>query len=536
MRTKRRRYPAPVVNSLAAKSYLGRALENHDWVKEVPAVELAEHARELGYRFVTDCWHNQLACFALGAAHPGFLFFLKMGGGKSKIVLDQIRYRKRRGEIGRALILAPELVHIASWEEQMRQHAPDLRYRLLLGSREERFAQIERPADVCLMNYKGLEVYMSKLTKPEGKRRAEQRLDPKLASEFAARFNFLAFDESHKLLGSHRSLVFDLCRWLSVAADFRYALTGSPFGRDPTPLWSQFMLVDHGATLGSTLGPFRNAFFEPRPDYWKPGGFALHFRKELSPELNRIIKHRSITYELAELRDMPAKVPIRIPVRMTSEGWGYYSRIIQKLQEASGDYRSLGNLFVRMRQCASGFLAMKADDESRIEVRLKVNPKLDALRDLLLSKPEEKFLVYHDFRISGQIIEEMLAASKIGYASIRGGIKNPAAEYARFLRDKSCRAFVLNNAVGSEAINPQYVCRRLVFYESPVDPKQREQAEGRVHRPGQKWPTFIYDLMVERTVEVKIRAFIGEGRDLLKAVLSGDIGGLDLGPDKEDAE
>jgi len=434
----------------------------------------------------------------------------------SKITADLIRFRKRRGELGKALVLAPELLHVASWEEQLRTHAPDLRYHLLLGDRGERMDLIGQPADVCVMNHKGLEVYMSH--RALVKRRVKQVLHEERAAEFASRFNFVVFDESHRL-GNHQSLLYEMCRWLSHGADYRYALTGTPFGRDPAKLWPQFMLVDHGETLGRTLGLFRSVFFTARQHYWK--GIEYVFNAKMSPQLHRVIKHRSITYELAELRDMPQKLRVLLPVGLSGEGAAYYARIVAGLREAQGDYASLGNVFVRMRQCASGFLALRADDESRIEVQFRDNPKLDALRELVLGK-EDKLLVFHEFIRSGVLIERMLAQAKIGYAALRGGTKDPAGEYGRFLRDPHCRVFVLNNRLGSEAINPQYVCRRAVFYESPVSPIQREQAEGRVHRPGQRWTTFIYDLTVRGTVEEKILRYVREGRDLLRAVLSGD--------------
>ena len=518
MRNRAPSFPIPIINPSAAKAYLSRRLDNYDYLKEVPKGELYDHVKGLGYRFVTECWHNQLVCFAIGAALNEFCFFEKMGGGKSKHSLDLIRYRKWRGELLRGLVLAPELLHVAAWEDQIKTHAPDLTYRLLLGDKDERFDLVDRKSDICVMNYKGLEVYMSRLMKTPGKKVRKQQVDPVLAGEFAARFNFVVFDESHRL-GGHQSLLYKLCNWLSAAAEYRYALTGTPFGRDPTKLWPQFMLVDHGITLGRTLGIFRNVFFTPRQDYWK--GIEWNFNSGMVGELNRVIKHRSITYELEELRDMPKKIPIRLPVRLSGEGAAYYKRIIAGLIEAQGDYQSLGNVFVRMRQCASGFLALRADDESRVEVMFKTNPKLDALREFILGK-EDKVLVFHEFIHSGQLIEKMLEQSKVGFASLRGGTKDPAGQYQKFLSDPKCRVFVLNNRLGSEAINPQYVCCRAVFYESPVSPIQREQAEGRVHRPGQKWTTFIYDLTVLGTVEEKIILYVKEGRDLLKAVLSGD--------------
>lgn len=120
----------------------------------------------------------------------------------------------------------------------------------------------------------------------------------------------------------------------------------------------------------------------------------------------------------------------------------------------------------------------------------------------------------------------MLTEEKIGHTSIRGGTKDIAGRYNRFLTDPKCNVFVLNTRTGSESINPQYVCRRTVFFESPDDPKQREQAERRTYRPGQKHITFIHDLVVKGTVEVRILKSIKEGLSFLSSVLSGNASTL----------
>jgi len=506
----------PVISPRAVDTYLNRTLNSYDFLKTVPKAELANHVKQLGHRFASDPWHHQLACFIIGTQLSNFLYFLKMGGGKTAIALNLMRYRKRLGQFDGALVLAPELMHVASWEEQIKTHAPDLQYRLLLGEKNERAAQLDKKADVYVINYAGLLPFMTVHGKKKGK--GAQLIEPNKAGTFASMFNFLVFDELHRI-ANHNALYHDLFRWLSAAATFRYALDGTPHGRDPTPLFGHFRLIDQGETFGPTLGMFRQAFFTPKKDYW--AGLKWTFDKDKTGDLNRVIKNRSISYELTELHDMPRKLPIGIPVRLRGEGLAYYNRILKNVKEARGDYRSLGNLYVRMRQCASGFLALRADDESRIEVEFKDNPKLDALHEFLISRPDEKVLVFHEFIHSGRQIERMLEQAKIGHARLHGGMKDPGAEYHRFLEEQSCRVFVLQNRLGSEAINPQYVCRRAVFYESPDDPKIRAQAEARVHRPGQKWTTFIHDMLVLDTVEEKIKRYNQEGESLLAAVLSG---------------
>jgi hypothetical protein len=512
----------PVMGPSAVRAFLDRPLQNFDYLKDAPRDELLAHAHAAGMRFASDPWQHQLACFAIGMQVRRFLFFLKMGGGKSKIILDLLRYRKRRGELLKGIVLAPEELHVASWEDQIREHAPDLKYHLLMGDKADRFDAINKKADLFIMNYRGLLTFMAerrRITSKTDVSREAYQINPDLASEFACLFSFVAIDELHRTVDVD-STYYQAFRWMSLAANDCYGLTGTSFGRTPEPLWGQFNLIDLGETLGETPGMFRHTFFTGKRHHFK--GIEWTFNKRTTRTLHAMIKHRSITYDVTEYRDMPMKLLIRVPVRLRGEGEAYYQRIIDGIIEARGDYSSLGNIFVRMRQCASGFLSLRADDKSRIDVRFADNPKMEALRDFLLARPDEKILVFHEYTHSGRFIEDMLRDVKIGFASVRGETDDVAGEYQRFLTDPKARIFVLNNSIGSEAINPQYVCRRAIFYESPVDPKKREQAEMRVWRPGQQWTVFIHDLLVLGTIEEKVQRYNREGRDLLKAVMTGN--------------
>ena len=82
----------------------------------------------------------------------------------------------------------------------------------------------------------------------------------------------------------------------------------------------------------------------------------------------------------------------------------------------------------------------------------------------------------------------------------------------------------MNSESGSTGVDGlQEVCRYLVFFESPVSPITRKQAIKRVHRPGSSRKVFIYDLIMQNSVDVRILDFIEEGRNLFEALVNGQI-------------
>lgn len=520
MRKTRRRIRLPSIAPSAIQAYTERALDNFDFMKAVPKDELTAEINTLGYRFCSNPWIHQMAGFMIGATtRPDFLFYYDMGSGKTKLIYDLFRYRRMRGEASSALIVVPESIHMTTWVEQINDHAPDLKLCVLSGSREERFALLNRKADVYLINHGGLQVYMADLVKNK------RVLNEDSAAAFATHFDFLVLEEVHRIK-SHTSLLFKLLSWLSWRCPFRYGLTGTPFGRNPETLWPQFKLIDHGATLGETLGMFRAVFFDGKPNYW--GGVDYTFRPEQTDLLHRVIKHRSLSYTSEELTELPRRIALIKRVDLTEEGQEYYKRITDRIKETKGDYRSLDSAYIRMRQCASGFLSLKPEDDSesteRIQFRVKHNPKLEALRALIEDRiAGRKFIVYHHFRYSGQMIAELLTELKVGYAEIRGGMKDVQGEFRRFMEDKKCQGLIANTQVGSEAINPQSVCNIEIYFESPDDPITRTQAERRVRRSGQKEShVFIYDIVAKGTIEEKLLRYHREGKNLLAAVLTGD--------------
>ena len=524
----RRQIRLPIIAPAALQAYENRPLDNFDFMKSVPKEELAAEVRDLEYRFCSDPWVHQLAGFAIGATvRPDFLFYYDMGSGKTALLLNLFRYRHRREEAKRGIILVPEQIHMTTWVENIQEHAPDLRLCVLSGSKAERLDLLERKADLFLINYAGLQVYMTELKKVKRKKRfvMKQVLNEGLAVSFVEHFDFLIVDEIHHVV-SYKSLLFDLIWWLSVRCPFRYGATGTPFGRDPAALWPQFKLIDHGATLGETLGMFRAVFFNGKPNYW--GGVDYKFRPEQTDLLHRTIKHRSLSYTTEELTELPRRIALVKRVDLTEEGREYYKRIVEKIKEKKGDYRSLDSAYIRMRQCASGFLSLKPEDDDvsteRIQFRVKNNPKLEMLRSLIEDRiAGRKFIVYHHFRYSGQMIAELLTELKVGYAEIRGGMKDVAGEFRRFMVDKACQGLIANTQVGSEAINPQSVCNIEIYFESPDNPITRTQAERRVRRPGQKEShVLIYDIVAKGTIEEKLLQYHREGKNLLAAILTGD--------------
>lgn len=521
----RRPYRTPVMAPGVIKEFMARKLDDWRWIKDVPRDDLLEIAKELGFSFHTKPNLHQLACWVLCSKLHRFGLFLDMGGGKTKLVLDLIRYRKMTGELRGALVCVPNLINLPSWEDQIKQHAPDLTYRLLEGSRAQRFKALEeiqaKPVDLCLINYAGLPVYMAKAASVR-KRGKTGRLDAVRTREFCDVFNFVAIDEPHLVLSSSSSLTFDLAKTLSNGADFCYGLTGTLFGRDPMKAWPQMNIIDQGETLGHTLGLFQLAYFTPKEDYF--AGIKWEFNKRLKKHLQRTLQHRSIRYEDSEFSDLPQLMPSKlIQVKLDPAQLRRYADILHEAREAKerGERQAT---WIRLRQTTSGFISVKGEDSEKLEMAFSPNPKADALMQYLLELPEdEKVVVFHEYVASGRIIQDVLKRMKIKFAGVGSGFGDVRLQRETFMTAPSCRVWVANSKAGATGADGlQSVARHLLFYETPTSPDRRKQAIKRLFRAGQMRRVYVADLVAANVaIDKRILESVDKGQDLFDAVCNG---------------
>lgn len=520
-----------MIPAAAVEEFLSRKLDSHLWVKRLTSKQLDEAISQLRPvpRLKVKFRKHQKACFLLGVAYPQFAFFLEMGLGKTILTLALLDYWFQTGLLHRAIIFVTSDKAFLTWEKQLRQFGVKLPMVALEGSSETKWEQLEEFGDgLVLLPYPGAVAMTAKRVKLKGKDKKKLKLDEVLVERLAAWAGALVMDESTRV-GNHNSTTHKLlAKLVSEGEQVRYALTGRPFGRDPTMLWPQCKLIDGGATLGGTLGMFREAFFTQHKKEFGPKHIRKHvkdykFDKRMEPQLSKMVQHRSITYSEDECLDLPKVVPTIEEVSLPEETRAYYKRLVEQLIAAKGNFREVKNVFLRMRQLSSGFIGLKDDETGeKAQIEFEQNPKMDRLLELLEAVPDtRKSVIFYDFTISGRNIVKRLQ-EELGREPIWlwSGTRDSRRELERFSNDPDCTEAVINNRLGSMSLDGlQYVANYDFYYESPVGAIDRAQAEKRIHRDGQKRRVFRYDMVVRRTMDQRILDFHAEGADLFKALI-----------------
>ena len=489
-----------MLSKSVVQAFLNEPVENHDWIKECTEYEIYDSLEQEKPRFKLKPFLHQLQCFYLGYAFEQFLFLLKMGTGKTKLVLDILSYRG----IGNILILCPNDSSMYTWGAEIAKHS-DLSYTLLRGSSKEKYAAlITTKSGIVVLTYPGMVALFKRFEKA--------------ISFIADHFGAIVYDEIHHAKNPDSS-TFACCRYLSERIPIRYGLTGTAFGRNPMDVWAQYYLIDHGNTFSTNFYLFRAIFFDAYPVKNKKW-VNYRFHNQYMRIFRRKLKNISISYTLDECElNLPERVDDIVYFRLSDFSANNYRNLLHRMGDAQGDYLQVKNYFMATRHVLSGRFRDYSTGEDLVDPD---NNRLNALLALLESiDPEESIVIFCEFIPSGDVICAELAKLKIKFSKLYGEGIDHATALSDFINRKT-RVIVANPRSGGVGLNFQ-ISRYAIFYESPVSAILRQQAEARVYRSGQQKTTYIVDIAAQNTLDEKILSFGREGKNLLKYLVDGKI-------------
>src|SRR3990167_3732060 len=464
----------------------------------------------------------------LGIDLKEFLFLADVGLGKTLtilVLLDYLIHQKKSAT--RALICVPNTVLINHWYVQGQTHTPNLHVHELHGSSKERLHALAtiRP-DVFVITYAGLVAMLKKQSINPRTKKKDFIIDKKAVAQLATLFDIVVYDEIQKLL-SWRSMTYEICSQLSQTMKHRFGLTATLLGRDPQVVWPQYNCIDGGKTFGKTLGIFRAAFFNEKINFW--GGYEYTLRRDKTKLFHDFIKNKSIAYTTDVCNDLPELTTVDYTVDMPTEYKEYYNDTIDTVIAAQGDLVKTKSAFIRMREITSGYVGfyhkaeveMEVDNKTKEFVIFKENPKLDMLEELLDQIPEDrKVIIFHVYIKTGELITKRLTSlnknNRFKYVWLYGKTKNKIETLNEFKNGKT-NILVCNVDSGGTGLDLP-MANYMIIFESPVSPMVHHQMLGRIQRPGQQHPMFIYNLLMKDTVDSKIKDFIKQGKDFYETL------------------
>jgi SNF2 family DNA or RNA helicase len=156
--------------------------------------------------------------------------------------------------------------------------------------------------------------------------------------------------------------------------------------------------------------------------------------------------------------------------------------------------------------------------DQEVEVKLQ---KLKETMTLLEQKSiNKKILIFTESKDTLEYLEKRIKSWGYDVNHIHGGMNLEERVEAEKIFKTETQVMVATEAAG-EGINLQF-CHLMINYDIPWNPNRLEQRMGRVHRYGQKFEVFVYNLLAQDTIEGRIFKRLFEKLEEIKAKMGSD--------------
>lgn len=459
-------------------------------------------------------WDHQKRGIDLALAQKDFALFLDLGTGKTCTAIQIMAQRfDEAGRVMRTLILGPIAV-VENWRREIAKFSgiPAANVVTLLGPGKKRFDALQKlyredKAAIIIMNYEGL--VMTEVHK--------------LLLYYSPEIMIL--DESHrcKAITAKRTKA---AISLADRAKYKYILTGTPILNSPMDIFSQFRILDSGATFGKNFFAFRNHYFFDRnagmpsqkyfPD-WRPREGAYQAMQEkIYTKALRVLKHQCL--------GLPPLVRKRVYCEMAPGQAKNYREMLKGFITYLGDKACVAELALtkglRLQQILTGFFVDTEGETTSYEK----NPRLDALQDVLENiPPGEKAIVWACFRENYRAIGELFDSLGLKYVSIVGGMSNEQRQGAidAFQNDPDTRFMLANQAAGGTGINLTSASY-AIYYSRNFRLEDDLQSEARNYRGGSQIHSKItrIDIVTPGTIDEVILDALAAKENIANIILT----------------
>jgi len=454
----------------------------------------------MNYKFKTKPYDHQVTALEKSWDKKEYAYFMEMGTGKSKVLVDNIAMLYDKGRINAALIIAPKGVYRNWYSQEIPNHLPGhIEHKTVLWTattsktKDKEYQQlfkIDLDLHILIMNV--------------------EAFSTKKGLEFATSFlnchnSLMAVDESTTIKTPSAKRTKAILN-LGKVALYRRILTGSPVTKSPLDLYTQCGFLD-GYLLGfDSYYAFRNRYAVMVERNF--GGRRVQIPKGYKRlgELSDKLKPFSYRVLKEDCLDLPDKIYIKREVDLTDEQRSTYltmkSAALAQLNGKMATAPHVLTQLMRLHQITCGHL--KNDDDTITEIK---NNRISSLLELL-EEVEGKVIIWANYVYD---INRIVKAIGLKYGDdtivqYYGAI--PAEQRQKNIEkfqdpDSPVRFFVGNPQTGGYGITLT-AANNIIYYSNGYDLEKRLQSEDRAHRIGQKKAVTYIDLIAPKTVDEKI--------------------------------
>ena len=454
----------------------------------------------MNYKFKTRPYAHQLKALEMSWNKEVFAYFMEMGTGKSKVLLDNVAMLFDKGKINSVLIVAPKGVYKNWYDSEIPEHLPKhinrnvVLWRSLITKEQKlKYDSLFKP-DFDILNIFIMNV--EALSTKKGFEAARQFLNVKRV--------LFAVDESTTIKNPGAKRTKNILG-LSKMGKYRRILTGSPVTKSPLDLYTQCYFLDPYLLDHSSYYTFRTRYAQMRAMNF--GGRSVQvvvgyhnlaeLSKKLEPFSYRVLKDDCL--------DLPPKTYMKRIIHLTPEQKRVYEQMKKMaLATLNGKMVTTMNVItqlMRLQQITCGHF--KADDGSMQNIK---NNRITELMDVL-EEVEGKAIIWahwrHDIDTIVESIEEQYPGSVVTYYGDTTTEDRQKAIKKIQDPESKVRFLVGTPQTGGYGITLTGAST-MIYYSNGYDLEKRQQSEARIDRIGQEKPMTYIDILAEDTVDERI--------------------------------
>lgn len=377
-------------------------------------------------------------------------------------------------EISKVLIIAPLAVAKNVWGAEIEKwrHLRGLKFSLCLGTENERVAGLSADAEIYIINRENV---------------------PWLTGYYKRRWPFecVVVDELSSFKSSESRRFRALKKVRPMIKRF-IGLTGTPSPNGLLDLWAQLYLLDGGVALGKTVTGYRDQYFEPDKRNavtvfsWRPKPFA-------EEEIYKKLESCCISMNRTELLNLPERLYITHDVDLPGKVKKQYRQLEREMllpfSDGDIDAGSAGILVNKLLQLCGGAIY----DENKV-VKEFHTEKLKVLEQLVEEANGQPVLVFYAYKHErDRILKRFPQAVEV---KENGAVTRwNAGEIAIMLAHPASAGHGLNLQSGGHI---------AVWYNWTHNLEHYQQANKRLHRPGQKEVVLIHHICVKHGLDSKV--------------------------------
>jgi SNF2 family DNA or RNA helicase len=477
-----------------------------------------ERRKNMKYKFKTKPYAHQMTALEKSWNRETYAYFMEMGTGKTKVLIDNLAMLYDKGKVDGALIVAPKGVVGTWYNQELPDHLPNhienvsiLWQSHITKKQQEKLDSLFEPEEQLHILIMNVEAFST--TK-----------GVEFASKFLSCHNTLmVIDESTTIKNPKAKRTKNIID-LAEDAKYRRIMTGSPVTKNPLDLFSQCYFLDPFHLQHESYYSFRMRYAIMKTANISGRKIELVAGFKNLGELSDKLKPFSYRVLKEDCLDLPEKIYMKRHIKLSPEQLKVYDQMRKEAMailegKQSTTVNALTQL-MRLQQITCGHFT--ADDGS---IQRIPNNRVSELIDIL-EETEGKAIIWAHYQWDiKDIIKEVVKVHGPGSIVDYYGL-TPQDErqdnIRKFQDDPRCRFIVGTPSTGGYGITLT-AANTVIYYSNGYDLEKRLQSEDRAHRIGQKKSVTYVDLMCDDTVDEKIVKALRKKINIASEVLGEDL-------------